>query len=353
MTKSTASGNLRNLGLTFHKSGKFYPPVYVNQFWSLTRDYVPINESLTHLPLSFAYSGITYLKWEMQASMEHTLAQQRSWGLQSDTEQDMWKRALMDTSPVLLLTTFVVTVLHTIFDTLAFKNDIQFWRERKSMRGLSTKTMAINVIFHTTIVLYLFDNETSSIILLQQMVALFIELWKLSTTFKLVVIHDSSSVIPRLQLDDSGLHDSETKEYDALAMSYLAEILYPCLGGFTMFSFFYAEHKSIYSWLLSTAVGFIYAAGFIFMTPQLFINYKLQSVAHLPWRKLVYKALSTVIDDLFAFIIEMPTLHRLACFRDDLVFVIFLFQKCLYRVDFARTNEYGLTGEEENELERV
>ena len=56
--------------------------------------------------------------------------------------------------------------------------------------------------------------------------------------------------------------------------------------------------------------------GFIMMTPQLFINYKLRSVAHMPWKTFMYKALSTVIDDLFAFIIRMPFLHRLACFRD-------------------------------------
>ncbi len=56
--------------------------------------------------------------------------------------------------------------------------------------------------------------------------------------------------------------------------------------------------------------------GFIAMTPQLFINYKLKSVAHLPWRMLTYKALNTFIDDLFAFVIKMPTLYRLGVFRD-------------------------------------
>lgn len=47
------------------------------------------------------------------------------------------------------------------------------------------------------------------------------------------------------------------------------------------------------------------------MTPQLYINYKLKSVAHLPWRFLCYRSLNTVIDDLFAFVIRMPTMHRL------------------------------------------
>jgi len=96
----------------------------------------------------------------------------------------------------------------------------------------------------------------------------------------------------------------------------------------------------------------------------------------MPIRAMVYKTLSTVIDDLFAwvfevsgypcivmtptrFIIKMPTLHRLACFRDDVVFLIFLyqasvpslmlfayifdteFQRWIYRVDPKRVNEYG------------
>jgi hypothetical protein len=56
--------------------------------------------------------------------------------------------------------------------------------------------------------------------------------------------------------------------------------------------------------------------GFIMMTPQLFINYKLKSVSHLPWRMMTYKALNTFIDDLFAFVIKMPTMYRIGCFRD-------------------------------------
>ena len=52
------------------------------------------------------------------------------------------------------------------------------------------------------------------------------------------------------------------------------------------------------------------------MTPQLYINYSLKSVAHLPWKMFMYRALNTFIDDLFAFIITMPTMHRLSCFRD-------------------------------------
>ena len=67
-----------------------------------------------------------------------------------------------------------------------------------------------------------------------------------------------------------------------------------------------------------------HCAGFITMTPQLFINYKLKSVAHLPWRMLTYKALNTFIDDMFAFVIKMPTMYRIGCFRDgELIYFIY------------------------------
>jgi len=39
----------------------------------------------------------------------------------------------------------------------------------------------------------------------------------------------------------------------------------------------------------------VYAFGFLFMLPQLFINYKLKSVAHLPWRAFMYKVCGNIL----------------------------------------------------------
>lgn len=81
--------------------------------------------------------------------------------------------------------------------------------------------------------------------------------------------------------------------------------------------------------------------------PQLYINYRLRSVAHMPWRTLTYKFLTTIIDDLFAFVIKMPTLHRMAVFRDDIIFVLLIFQRWTYPVDKTRKNEYGTSAIDE------
>ncbi|VDN23186.1 unnamed protein product [Gongylonema pulchrum] len=59
------------------------------------------------------------------------------------------------------------------------------------------------------------------------------------------------------------------------------------------------------------------------------------------------QAFNTFIDDMFAFIITMPTSHRVACFRDDVVFVIYLYQRYLYPVDKSRINEFGESFEDE------
>jgi hypothetical protein len=59
---------------------------------------------------------------------------------------------------------------------------------------------------------------------------------------------------------------------------------------------------------------------------------------------MTYKFLNTIIDDLFAFVIKMPLLHRLSVFRDDVIFCIFLYQRWIYRVDPTRVNEFGFSG---------
>lgn len=61
----------------------------------------------------------------------------------------------------------------------------------------------------------------------------------------------------------------------------------------------------------------------------------------------MYKAFNTFIDDLFAFIITMPTAHRVACFRDDIVFLVYLYQRHLYPVDLSRIDQSGSMMEEE------
>jgi len=65
---------------------------------------------------------------------------------------------------------------------------------------------------------------------------------------------------------------------------------------------------------------------------------------------MTYKSVNTFIDDLFAFVVKMPIMHRLACLRDDVIFVIFLYQRYKYRTDYTRVNEFGQCEEPTEEM---
>jgi hypothetical protein len=201
----------------------------------------------------------------------------------------------------------------------------------------------INAGFQIVIFFYLLDQGTSWLILASMAAGTLIEIWKITRVLS-VNVYFSGRIIPKIEIKDRATYAmSPTRKYDQIAIKYLGMFALPLLVGYSIYSLIYEAHKGWYSWILGTLVGFVYTFGFITMTPQLFINYKLKSVAHMPWRVFVYKALNTFIDDLFAFIIKMPTLHRLACFRDDIVFVVYLYQRWIYPVDKSRSNEYGQT----------
>ncbi len=248
----------------------------------------------------------------------------------------MLRNMLLETNPYLLVVTAIVSFLHTVFDILAFKNDISFFKNKKSMEGLSLRSMIVNAGFSFIILLYLADNDTSFMVLASNGFGLAIDVWKISKAITLK--YEGGKIV---WVEVQSYKTSKTKEFDEIATSHLLFVTMPLVAGYGMYSLSYQQHRGWYSWILNTLVGFIYMFGFVMMTPQLFINYKLQSVAHLNMRTMTYKSINTFIDDLFAFVIKMPIMHRLACLRDDLIFFIFLFQRFKYKTDYSRVNEFG------------
>ena len=327
--------------IKFTSDGSYHPIVYHNNFWTMSKSLQEINSTTTILPLSISFSHIAFWKWTIQLSMVDSWENQQRTGLGTERDADMLRETLLETSPWLLILTFVISLLHMLFDFLAFKNDVQFWRKKKSMEGLSVRSLGVNCFFQTIIFLYLFDNDTSTLILLSTGVGLLIEYWKLHKAFNCVITWKPFRINWKLS---ESYTSNETQTHDQVATTHLLYALMPLIVGYSAYSLLHNPHKSFYSWALGSLVGFVYAFGFIMMTPQLYINYKLKSVAHMPWKAMVYKALNTFIDDFFAFIIKMPTLHRLACLRDDFIFIIYLYQRWVYRVDYSRSNEYGQVG---------
>ncbi|KAL9313943.1 hypothetical protein ACSQ67_019395 [Phaseolus vulgaris] len=327
-------------------TGNYYPIVYFNEFWLLRDKLIPLNETVTELRLNLEVGPISMTKWQLFLQIDQSFQIHRNYGSMLEGEADELKRVFLEGNPYLLAITMVVSLLHSVFDFLAFKNDIQFWNKNKSMEGLSAKTVVVSFVCQLIIFLYLLDNDTSWMILASSGIGCIIEFWKIGKAMRIEI--DRTGRIPMLKLRDRESYvRNKTKEYDDIAVKYLCYVLFLLVAGFSVYSLMYERHKSWYSWILSSLTSCVYMFGFIMMCPQLFINYKLKSVAHLPWRQMTYKFLNTIIDDLFAFVIKMPTLHRLSVFRDDLIFLIYLYQRWIYPVDKKRVNEFGFGGEDD------
>ncbi|TVY56711.1 Cleft lip and palate transmembrane protein 1-like protein [Lachnellula suecica] len=348
------------------QNGWYYPVLFVNTFWQLKTHMTTLNSTVTRLPLHIDLKNLANWKFTILSSMDEGAKQSArnaangitSAGGGDGSEFEMIKEVLLDTNPYLLGTTVIVSIFHMLFEMLAFKSDISHYRNKKNNVGISVRSILGNVFMQAVIFLYLLDNNenTSWMILFSQGMGILLEFWKITTVVN-VRIRPADSIIPyRIAFEDKHtLSETEekTKEYDAVAFKYLYMIAVPLLLAYAAYSLYYDTHKSWYSFVITTLVGSVYAYGFLMMVPSLYINYRLKSVAHMAGRAMTYKFLNTFIDDLFAFTIKMPTLHRLATLRDDVIFFVYLYQSWKYKVDYTRVNEFGQGGDEEEVEEKM
>ena len=130
------------------------------------------------------------------------------------------------------------------------------------------------------------SDEISRMILFSQGLGLCIEFWKIKRVVHVGLDYKRPMLgfIPRPMYKHRRSYQTVTAKYDAIAMRYMSYILYPAVIGYSIYSLRYESHKGWYAWVLGSLVGSVYTFGFIRMTPQLYINYKLKSVAHMPWK---------------------------------------------------------------------
>jgi hypothetical protein len=127
--------------------GFYRPTIFPNDFWSLREHAYPVNEtvryfivhlcivirqhtadSATHpcssLPLVIQFAPLSMTKFQMYAVLDDAMKNQQSGPMGGTTasEMDEVKRMFLETNPILLGTTIFVSILHSLFEFLAFKN---------------------------------------------------------------------------------------------------------------------------------------------------------------------------------------------------------------------------------------
>ena len=369
------------------------PALYVDEIGLTSDKYIPMNETVTAVPLRISFDrsdtidptvrrttatagGMSPARWRLLSHLSESIESQKSLGFEQSDIDDV-RRLIADTNVTLLAITMLASALHLLFEFLTFQSEVSFWKSNTDLTGLSVRSLFLDFFGQVIIVLFLIETNSSLLMTVPSAFGCLIALWKCQRAAGLAFRKPTPeypsngswwNFLPRLagyELRATRLEAFEAKhkqaknessadngqdlhtltmESDRVATKTLGRVFLPLVLIYTVYSLVFEEHTGWYSWLITSASSAVYALGFVLMTPQLFLNYKLKSVAHLPWKVLIYKSLDTFIDDLFSFIIRMPTMARLSCFRDDVVFFVYLYQRWLYPVDTSRPVE-GL-GEE-------
>ncbi|XP_056300163.1 lipid scramblase CLPTM1L-like [Pseudoliparis swirei] len=318
----------------------YLPLLLVNELSFRVRDLLEISGSTVQLPLTVSYEGISLRGFRFWVHVQDVVYSLRQFGFTEENIDEI-KETLVGSNLYMLVLTAVITALQLICEFLALKNDFSSWRKKKSMVGMSRKSVLWRSLSTLLIFLHLLE-ETSLLVLLPVGLGACVEVWKVFKVFKIPFQWKSS----KLHVNKLDEEERKTVEYDTQASRYLSYLVYPlCISG-AIFSLAYLRQKSYYSWLVNTLVTGVYAFGFLLMAPQLFINHKLKSVCHLQGTVLMYRGVNTLISDLcscasfFSSSGSFSSSHQLSCFRDELLFFLYLYQRRCY-AHKARRRESG------------
>ncbi|KAL0211602.1 hypothetical protein RCL1_005228 [Eukaryota sp. TZLM3-RCL] len=330
---------------TTPKGDKYFPLLWFHDFWVLPEHCTPLNSlNGTTFDVRVEIVPVALWKFVLMEGVKQQVKIQEQFGL-SDLSGgpgilDDIKRILKNTSPILLISTGVVSTAHVFTEMLAFKADLKFWKGKKNLKGMSVRSVLFTTIMSTIQVLYLFDAKATTVILVTSVVGVGIEWFKVFKCFDVYFINFKGVRLPWLKAKPS--YNEETRKHDRRGMTLLLCALLPICIGYSGYTFFKHSYKSLYSWIITSLVNLTYALGFSQMFVVVFVNYKLKSVAGISYRTLAYKFCNTIVDDFSVFILpNVPLLYKLAVFRDDVVFVILMIQRVLYPVDKTRMEAAG------------
>ena len=143
----------------------YLPMIFIDELSMRLRDLVKINKTDEKVTFNVEYSPISFGKLRLFNQFQASLGGLHGMGF-TEKDTDEVKGIFADTNLFLLLVTFGVSAIHLLFDFLAFKNDISFWKNQTTMEGLSTTTILWRAFSQSIIFLYLWNEETSLLVLI-------------------------------------------------------------------------------------------------------------------------------------------------------------------------------------------
>uniref|UniRef100_A0A672PSG3 Lipid scramblase CLPTM1L n=1 Tax=Sinocyclocheilus grahami TaxID=75366 RepID=A0A672PSG3_SINGR len=277
------------------KKKLYLPLLLVDELRSRLNDLIEMNSTTKSVPLTILYDTITLRKFRIWIHIQAVIYSLKHFGF-SEQNLDEIKAMFVESGLHVLALSILVPAFHLSFEIFAFKNDIRFWQEKKSLAGISRRSVVWRCFSTIVIFLHLLEEQSSWLILLPTGISALIE-------FLSLILRKHSMVFSRNMVHVLLIQQVKIKVH----------LLF--------------KHQGVY------------AFGFLSMVPQLFINYKvLESQC---WFAFASQGLNTFISDVFSGIITTPGPHHLACFRDDVVFLIYLYQRRWGKHTIGRIFEFG------------
>ncbi|KAF7798918.1 hypothetical protein EIP86_010146 [Pleurotus ostreatoroseus] len=187
--------------------GFYRPIIFPNDFWHLRSQYIEINTTTPTLPLQVTFQPMSYWKFQLFATMTYSFQEAaKQQGATGSAEMDEIKRMLVETNPWFLGLTGLVSILHVVFEMLAFSSDVSHWRKKQELVGVSVRTIVTNVVVQIIILLYLIDNneQTSWMVLMGSGVGVVIEAWKITKAVDISLVSAPAGSLLPYKLDIKG-----------------------------------------------------------------------------------------------------------------------------------------------------
>jgi hypothetical protein len=292
-------------------------PLHVNPYVTPRDEYVSLAQC-PKVTLSVVYKPVGMSYWMLSETLIQSFDNIEKQMSVNEYDIDSFKMLITGSSMVKLAIVYLVSLLHFVFEYLSIKSDLSFWKSKTSFDGISESSISMNVGMGVISALYVIEQGESKIALYFILIKMAMNVWKI---YKLRKSGQSQNkVIEELHRDE------------ARCMKWLMIALLPLVAAFCVYRLMHYKYRSWYSWAILSLTAASEVFGFVTMTPQIFMNYRLKSVEHLPWTALTYSFINTFIDDLFAFgIFRVPEVSRYSCLRDDIVFVIVCIQRWWYK----------------------
>lgn len=226
---------------------------------------------------------------------------------------------------------YIICIIHIILNIIALLFNIESWNKLNDLYSFLPNTTYYKLFFTFCIFLYLKNKNSCKILMVFCVLKMAVCIWKVISKYDIhflpihpyVYIGNNKPSIENKNLNVDVLENKIKMKIQNFMISSIILIL--------TYNFLYNLYDSFYSFIIHTLGIYSYIFNFIFMCPQIIKNYCTKTVQHIPVFYFFMLFLNALMDDLFSLLLRMPTIHKFKAFGDDIIFLIFLVQYCVYK----------------------